>query len=157
MTGSELWGNITLGNTALHLQEQSLLSKTITIHFSLVLRSFPMISPVPYFIQKYGVSPVRHYFWSFLCIQERTIIQHRVYSHWFSFSCRGSALSTTSVSIPALFQEIKHRSKIAATQLNWLSGHLQESDCLPVEWIISWTSLGNVAFQPAIKLLLLIF
>lgn len=89
---------------------------------------------------------------SFASKKDRTIIQHRVCSHWFSFSCREGAPSTTSVSIPALFQEIKYRSKIAVTHLKWLSEHLQKSDCLPVKWIISQTSLGNVPFQPVIKL-----
>lgn len=47
----------TLGNTAPHLQGQPLLNKTLIIHFSLVLRSFSMISPAPYFVQeKWGLT-----------------------------------------------------------------------------------------------------
>lgn len=44
-----------------------------SVWWMVMVKSFSMISPAPYFVQKYGVSPmktVRHCFWSFLCIQE---------------------------------------------------------------------------------------
>lgn len=89
-------------------------------------------------IQKYGLATENHVSFSLILILPLHLAKSEQYLPSGIFTLpflvvQWGAPSTISVSIPGLFQQIKYRSKVAVTQLNRSSEHLQKSDCYTVE------------------------